>query len=93
MKRAVHGLVILFCLYILSFINYFIRLSRAPNLRRGVALKSSESPFKTKICATIEINGEPLQMQVDPGATCNVIPDKHVPPETVTNKTKQKLTM
>ncbi|PIK60373.1 hypothetical protein BSL78_02671 [Apostichopus japonicus] len=52
-----------------------------------------DSPFETKIFATLEVNGNPIKMQVDSGATCNVIADKHLPPEVVVKQTNQKLTM
>ena len=35
-----------------------------------------------KILATMEIAGESVQMQIDTGASCNVLPQEFVPPGT-----------
>ena len=40
---------------------------------------NNETRFQNKIMATFLIEGEPVKMQVDCGATVNVIPRKHVP--------------
>lgn len=32
-----------------------------------------------RICATMEIAGESVRMQIDTGASCNVLPQKFVP--------------
>ena len=37
------------------------------------------SSYKTKIHATMEINGKTVDMQVDCGASCNVLPEFLVP--------------
>ena len=52
-----------------------------------------ESPYETKIFATMEVEGTPLKVQIDSGATCNVLPEKFVPDGTSIEKSVEKLTM
>ena len=48
--------------------------------------------YKSKIFAHMEIDGGLVKMQVDSGASCNVLPRKFLPKETVVDKTDVKLT-
>lgn len=49
------------------------------------------SKFKNKIFAHVEIGNELVKMQVDSGASCNVLPRKFLPRDTEIKKTKLKL--
>ena len=40
---------------------------------------NSVSDFPNKIYAVMEIQGKPVRMQIDSGATCNVLPKKFLP--------------
>ena len=54
----------------------------------------SDSKYAKKIMVSVVIdNEETVAMQVDSGSTCNVIPRKHVPTDTVVEDSKQVLTM
>ena len=48
--------------------------------------------YKSKIFAHMEIDGGLVKMQVDSGASCNLLPHKFLPKETVVDKTDVKLT-
>ena len=50
------------------------------------------SEFKSKIFAHIEIEDVLVKMQVHSGASCNVLPPKVLPKDTVVDKTEVKLT-
>ena len=50
------------------------------------------SEFKSKIFAHIEIEDVLVKMQVDSGASCNVLPHKFLPKDTVVDTTEVKLT-
>ena len=50
------------------------------------------SEFKSKIFAHIEIEDVLVKMQVDSGASCNVLPRKFLPKDTVVDTTEVKLT-
>ena len=50
------------------------------------------SKFKNKIFAHMEIANELVKMQVDSGASCNVLPRKFLPRDTEIKKTDLKLT-
>ena len=50
------------------------------------------SKFKNKIFAHMEIANELVKMQVDSGASCNVLPRKFLPRDTEIKKTNLKLT-
>ncbi len=52
-----------------------------------------ESKYKTKVFATIEIAGKHVQFQVDPGATCNLIPERVLPSDSEIINEKPMLTM
>ena len=52
----------------------------------------SRAKYQTKIYATMEISGRPVKMQVDSGASCNVMPRKLLPKDTIITKTDLKLT-
>ena len=47
---------------------------------------------KTRVYVTSEISDKPILMQVDTGVSCNVIPDKYLPPGTLINETERTLT-
>ena len=49
----------------------------------------STAKYQSKIYATMEISGQPVKMQVDSGASCNVMPCKLLPKDTVITKTDQ----
>ena len=49
------------------------------------------SEFKSKIFAHIEIEDVLVKMQVDSGASCNVLPCKFLPKDTVVDTTEVKL--
>ena len=51
------------------------------------------SKLKNKIFARMEIGNELVKMQVDSGASCNVLPRKFLPRDTEIKKTKLKLSM
>ena len=40
---------------------------------------NSMSDFRNKIYAAMEIQGKPVRMQIDSGASCNVLPKKYLP--------------
>lgn len=48
----------------------------------NVHMVHEDSLPEKKIFATMEIAGESVQMQIDKGASCNVLPQKFVPPGT-----------
>ena len=48
---------------------------------------------KTRVYVTSEISDKPILMQVDTGVSCNVIPDKYLPPGTLINETERTLRM
>ena len=50
------------------------------------------SKFKSKIFAHMEIADELVKMQVDSGASCNVLPKKFLPKDSKIQKTDLKLT-
>ena len=50
------------------------------------------SEFKSKIFTHIEIEDVLVKMQVDSGASCNVLPHKFLPKDTVVDTTEVKLT-
>ena len=50
------------------------------------------SEFKSKVFAHIEIEDALVKMQVDSGASCNVLPRKFLPKDTVVDTTEIKLT-
>ena len=50
------------------------------------------SEFKNKIFSHIEIEDVSVKMQVDSGASCNVLPRKFLPKDTVVDTTEVKLT-
>ena len=50
------------------------------------------SEFKSKIFTHIEIEDVLVKMQVDSGASCNVLPHKLLPKDTVVDTTEVKLT-
>ena len=50
------------------------------------------SKCKSKIFAHMEIEGALIKMQVDSGASCNVLPRKFLPKSTVVNESNVKLT-
>ena len=50
------------------------------------------SKFKNKIFAHMEIANELVKIQVDSGASCNVLPRKFLPRDTEIKKTNLKLT-
>ena len=52
----------------------------------------SRAKYQSKIYATMEISGRPVKMQVDSGASCNVMPRKLLPKDTVITKADLKLT-
>ena len=53
----------------------------------------SKHPFKSKILATMEVEGKPVRFQVDSGATCNIIPRKDLPSNCKIGETEHRLTM
>ena len=50
-----------------------------------------DSAYQTKIFVTMEIEGKPVKMQIDSGASCNVMPEKFVPKRTEIKGTNQTL--
>ena len=46
-----------------------------------------------KLYAAMEIAGKQIQMQIDTGASCNVLPVKYVPPGTPIKETERSLKM
>ena len=56
------------------------------------AVNEDNLPEK-KIFATMEIAGASIRMQIGTGASCNVLPQKYVPPETVITETDRTLKM
>ena len=46
-----------------------------------------------KLYAAMEIAGKQIQMQIDTGASCNVLPEKYVPPGTPIKETERSLKM
>ena len=52
----------------------------------------SRAKYQSKIHATMEISGQQVKMQVDSGVSCNVMPRKLLPKDTVIPKTDLKLT-
>ena len=48
-----------------------------------------DSAYQTKIFVTIETEGKPVKMQIDSGASCNVMPEKFVPKRTEIKGTNQ----
>ena len=49
---------------------------------------NSVSDFPNKIYAVMEIQGKPVRMQIDSGASCNVLPKKCLPGIAEIQKTK-----
>ena len=56
------------------------------------AVNEDNLPEK-KIFATMEIAGASIRMQIDTGASCNVLPQKYVPPGTLITETDRTLKM
>ena len=56
------------------------------------AVNEDNLPEK-KIFATMEIAGTSIRMQIDTGASCNVLPQKYVPPGTLITETDRTLKM
>ncbi|XP_028415809.1 uncharacterized protein K02A2.6-like [Dendronephthya gigantea] len=59
----------------------------------GDNTKSGNANFDKKIYATMEISGKPVKMQVDSGATCNILPKHLLPPNTEIQKKAKELIM
>ena len=53
---------------------------------------SAVSDFPSKIYAAMEIQGNTVKMQIDSGASCNVLPKKYLPEGTEVQKTNKLLT-
>ena len=53
---------------------------------------NSVSDFPNKIYAVMEIQGKPVRMQIDSGASCNVLPKKFLPGIAEIQKTQQLTT-
>ena len=53
---------------------------------------ASNSPYPSKIYAAMEIEGKMVKMQVDSGASCNVLPKRYLPEGTEVQKTDKHLT-
>ena len=53
---------------------------------------SDMSDFPNKISAVMEIQGKPVRMQIDSGASCNVLPKKYLPGAAEIQKTNNLLT-
>ena len=53
---------------------------------------NSVSDFPNKIFAIMEIQGKPVRMQIDSGASCNVHPKKYLPGAAEIQKTNKLLT-
>ena len=53
---------------------------------------NSVSYFPNKIYAVMEIQGKPVRMQIDSGASCNVLPKKYLPGAAEIQKTNKLLT-
>ena len=53
---------------------------------------NSVSDFPNKIYAVMEIQGKPVRMQIDSGASCNVLPKKYLPGAAEIQKTNKLLT-
>ena len=53
----------------------------------------NQEKYQTKILAMLQVQGQPVKMQVDCGASCNVLPDDYLPAGTVMAETKKKLRM
>ena len=49
--------------------------------------------YDKKIYATMEISGQPVKMQVDSGASCNILPKKYLPPNTKIQQKDKELVM
>ena len=56
------------------------------------SINEDTSP-ETKIFASMEIEGKVVRMQIATGASCNVLPQKFVPPGTHISKTERTLKM
>ena len=53
---------------------------------------SAVSDFPSKIYAAMEIQGKTVKMQIDSGASCNVLPKEYLPEGTEVQKTNKLLT-
>ena len=53
---------------------------------------SAVGDFPSKIYAAMEIQGKTVKMQIDSGASCNVLPKKYLPTGTEVQKTNKLLT-
>ena len=56
-----------------------------------LSVNAVDSAYQTKIFVTMEIEGKPVKMQIDSGASCNVMPEKFVPKRTEIKGTTQTL--
>ena len=56
-----------------------------------LSVNAADSAYQTKIFVTMEIEGKPVKMQIDSGASCNVMPEKFVPKRTEIKGTNQTL--
>ena len=56
-----------------------------------LSVNAIDSAYQTKIFVTMEIEGKPVKMQTDSGASCNVMPEKFVPKRTEIKGTNQTL--
>ena len=56
-----------------------------------LSVNAADSAYQTKIFVTMEIERKPVKMQIDSGASCNVMPEKFVPKRTETKNTNQTL--
>ena len=56
-----------------------------------LSVNAVDSAYQTKIFVTMEIEGKPDKMQIDSGASCNVMPEKFVSKRTEIKGTNQTL--
>ena len=52
---------------------------------------NSVTDFPNKIYAVMEIQGKPVRMQIDSGASCNVLPKKYLSSKSLTAYNKQQI--
>ena len=57
--------------------------------------RPSRKNYAKKICVSMEIEGRnyPVLMQIDSGATCNVIPENYLPPNSMLTRSNHSLSM
>ena len=73
--------------------NFAKAVNESSDSEEEIFMLTVNNGFDKKICATMEINGQRVKMQIDSGASCNILPKLFLPPNIeVQKKTKDLVT-